>query len=142
MTNFYQIEYSKKDGGWVVKNQSSNYNYTRVAKSPSFSNIEEAENWVRETHVGKEGSHNNPWIDHKIGESSGHLMPLQVWKECCDDGGFIDYDGHGDMLDENYEFIESGDEDDFFKHSICPSGYTKKKIKIPSNVKYILWYNR
>lgn len=138
--SFYQVEYSKKDSGWVAKKQGTDYKYTRVRNSPSFSTIEEAEEWINEN---DKGGFQLPWIDHKIGTSSGHLMPLQEWKECCDDGGFIDYDGYGDPIDENYQKIDMGKVNDFLDDVISPSDYTHRGgMKIPENTKYILWYNR
>lgn len=34
--SFYQIEYSKKESGWIPKKQGSDYQYRRALKSPSF----------------------------------------------------------------------------------------------------------
>jgi len=33
--SFYQIEFSKKENGWVTKRENSVYKYVRVANSPS-----------------------------------------------------------------------------------------------------------
>lgn len=137
--SFYEVEFNKKENGWVAKKQGTGYKYTRVPNSPSFPTIEEAEKWINEN--DKDGY--PPWIDHKIGNSVGHLMALQEWKECCDDGGFIDYDGYGDPIDENYQKIDMGKVDDFFDEVISPSDYTHLDgAKIPENTVYILWYNR
>jgi hypothetical protein len=139
--SFFKVEFSKTDNGWVPKKQTKSFAYTRVANSPSFSSIEETETWIRENHRPKD-QFDRPWIDHKIGSFSGNLIPLEEWKQCCDDGGFIDYDGYGDPVDENYQIIKMIDENGF-GGSIYPSDYTERAgNNIPPNTKYILWYNR
>lgn len=139
---FYEIEFSKKHKAWIAKYRTSTYKYLKVPKSPSFENIESAEKWIKDNYEQKT-KYDRPCIDHKIGRFHGHLMTLEDWKEDCNSGGFIDYDGHGNLIDENYNFVESPDNgNDFFKYSICPSDYTENRYEIPSNVKYILWYNR
>ena len=136
--SFYQIEFSKKENGWVAKRENKVYKYIRVANSPSHATIAEAEQWIEENDFK-----NRPWIDHKIGSRIGKLFSLEEWKECCDAGGFIDYDGYGDPVDENYHIIDMGKQDDFFETVISPSDYTKFGGKgIPIDTRYILWYNR
>lgn len=125
----YQIEYSKKEKGWVPKKQGSDYKYRRALKSPSFPTPEEAEEWIREVDT------TDPWIDHKIQGYFGHLMLLKEWEEDCDHGVFIDYDGYGDLVDSHYNIITEF-------QSVCPSDYTDRKIQYPPEAKYILWYNR
>ena len=133
----YQIEYSKKDNGWITKYETKTYKYLRISNSPAHSTIEDAENWIKERDT------DHPWIDHKIDGYTGHLMPLQEWKECCDEGGFIDYDGYGNAVDENYSVIQITDTNDYEGNHIWPSDYTKLGgKKIPIDTKYILWYNR
>jgi len=135
--SFYQIEFSKKDNGWVTKLQTKTYKYIRAANSPSHATIDEAEKWI------KENDKDRPWIDHKIEGHSGKLFSLEDWKECCDTGGFIDYDGYGSAVDENYKIIDMGKVGDFFDEMISPSDYTKfGGDKIPVDTKYILWYNK
>jgi hypothetical protein len=124
----YQIEYSKKDNGWITKYETKTYKYLRISNSPAHSIIEDAENWIKEYDT------DHPWIDHKIDGHTGHLMKLDEWKECCDEGGFIDYDGYGDTIDSEYNLIGN---------IVKPSDYTKLGgKKIPIDTKYILWYNR
>jgi hypothetical protein len=133
----YQIEYSKKDNGWITKYETKTYKYLRISNSPAHSTIEDAENWIKEYDT------DHPWIDHKIDGYKGHLMPLQEWKECCDEGGFIDYDGYGNAVDENYSIIQITDTNDYEGDHVWPSDYTKLGgKKIPIDTKYILWYNR
>ena len=122
----YEVEYSKKENGWIPKKRGSDYKYRRVTKSPSFSTIEETEKWIRETDSDR------PWIDHVIGISTGHLMLIEDWKEDCDQGAFIDYDGYGELISESYEFVENG--------FVRPS--TRNEKHYPPEAKYILWYNR
>lgn len=142
--SYFQVEFSKKDNGWIPKKQGTDYIYRRVVKSPSFSTIEETENWIRENYKPKKYRlDRQPWIVHKIGSYIGHLILIDEWKECCDDGFFIDDDGYGNPIDENYNFIEITDSDDYEGNHIWPSDYTKLGgDKIPLETKYILWYNR
>lgn len=132
MSNHYQIEYSKKDKGWVPKKQGSDYRYSRIPNSLAFAKIEEAAAWIRETYVAKT-TYDTPWIDHVIDGYQGHLMTLEDWKESCDDGGFIDYDGYGDLVTEDYTLLGE---------TTRPSAHTKRKRDYPPEAKYILWYNR
>jgi hypothetical protein len=129
MTKFYLIKYSNKHKGWVIEIMSQNYNYTKMPKSPTFTTIEDAENFIRPLHDTY-----GYWIDHKIENHIGHLVTLEDWKETCDDGGFIDYDGYGDQVNSQYAIV--GD-------SVCPSDHTKnRKDAFHVDTKYILWYNR
>jgi len=138
----FQIGFSTKDNGWVSKKQGSDYKYRRVPNSPSFPTIKYAEKWINENHKSKY-SFDRPWIDHKIDGCLGHLIPLEEWKECCDEGGFIDYDGYGNAVDGNYKIIEMVDSLDYEGNHIWPSDYTELGgAKIPDDAKYILWYNR
>lgn len=135
--SFYKIEYSKKDNGWITKYQTKTYKYIRISNSPAHSTIEDAENWIKE----KDSDH--PWIDHVIDGYSGHLIPLEEWKGCCDAGGFIDYDGYGSAVDSEYKIVQITDSLDYEGNHIWPSDYTKRGgKKIPIDTKYILWYNR
>lgn len=124
----YEIEYSKKENGWVPKKQGSDYKYRRVLKSPSFETIEEAEKWIqnKDPHC---------WIDHIIQGSLGHLMLLKDWEEDCDNFCFNDDDGFGDLVDSHYNTI-------YEFCSVSPSDYTNGNIQYPPEAKYILWYNR
>jgi len=140
--SFYQIEYSKKDNGWITKYETKTYKRLRISNSPVHSTIEDAENWIRENHKS-EYSFDRPLIDHKIHGYIGHMMKLDEWKECCDDGGFIDYDGCGNAVDENYNIIQITDTLDYEGNHIWPSDYTERGgKKIPIDTKYILWYNK
>jgi hypothetical protein len=141
MTTYYQIEFSNKENGWIPKKQGSDYNYRRVPKSPPCDTIEEAELWIAKNHIPRD-RFDRPWIDHKIESFSGHLMTLEEWKQDCDDGGFTDYDGYGNAVDHEYKIIEISDSSDYEGNHIWPSDYTKRGgNKIPTNTKYILWYN-
>jgi hypothetical protein len=139
--HFYEVQRIKE--GWVPKYRNNQYNYIRMPKSPTFSTIEEAEEYIRENFIPQREM-DQPWIDHKLDKwASGHLMSLESWKENCDFGGFIDYDGYGNAVDENYNIIEMSDSLDFEGNNIRPSDYTDRGGKnIPANTKYILWYNR
>jgi hypothetical protein len=128
----YEIEFSEKENGWVPKKMGSDYGYKRVKNSPALPTIEEAEEWIRTNHKS-EYSYDRPWIDHTIDGYTGHLMTLDEWKADCDSGGFIDYDGFGDLVTADYKLL--GEE-------TCPSEYTKHNREYPAEAKYVLWYNK
>lgn len=72
---------------------------------------------------------------------NGDLMTVKEWVDCCDSGGFIDYDGMGDLVIETdtvYKIVTEKREGDIFPSYIVPS----KRNHIPSNVTHILWYNK
>lgn len=56
----------------------------------------------------------------------GDLMTKEVWLGCVKNGMFVDYDGFGDMIDEDMNFLGS----------IHPSQAEKFQGA------YILWYNK
>lgn len=62
----------------------------------------------------------------------GNLLTIESWLENVNYGFFIDYDGFGDLATAQGQS----------NYRICPSDITKKKIKIPSWVTHIMWYNR
>lgn len=118
------LEIFKKNDKWNIKKDFSRQRYT----TETFDTVEAAEQWIRQN--VKEGF----WIDHTIDSLGGHLMPLQDWMVECDGGGFIDYDGHGRLVDENYEFLP--------RVSVRPSDYTENRIVFPEEAKYIHWCNK
>jgi hypothetical protein len=113
MTTFVDIFY--KDGYWTVKDYNT-----------SFSSIEDATDWCYD---------NIPdcVVNHKIKDKIGDIISLENWKQDCDLNCFIDYDGYGDLVDENFNLIGI---------TRRPSDYTDKRKDFPENAKYILWYNR
>jgi hypothetical protein len=117
----YETEYftlSLRKDGWHIKIENRN----RYAKE-IFEQLDEAENWVKKNYPDN-------WISHEIKKSIGHLMTFKKWKEGVKTKCFIDDDGWGDLLDENYNTIREG---------YSPSDYRGLK---PRKAKYILWYNR
>ena len=70
------------------------------------------------------------WIDVRIGKNTGHLYKIGEWVESCEDGLFIDDDGNGSPLDENFEYVG---------FSVNPSDINKIDKSV---VKYILWFNK
>lgn len=118
------LEIFKKNDKWNIKKNFSRQRYT----TETFDTVEAAEQWI------EQNVEERFWIDHRINSLRGHLMPLQDWMDGCDDGGFIDYDGCGCLVDENYEFLP--------RTSVRPSDYTKNRIVFPKEAKYIHWYNR
>ena len=60
----------------------------------------------------------------------GDLMPLQEWINCCESGGFVDYDGHGNLATA----------DKCSRIEISPS--QRRVIKYPSWATHIVWYNK
>lgn len=130
MTTFYEVFQMKGDDKWSVRKQFARNRLTKE----TFETIEKAEHWIYANYK-KESEYDQPWIDHKIHGYTGHLMTLEEWKESCDQGGFIDYDGDGILVDADYKFVENG-------NFVSPSDYTHRKIKFPEKAKYILWFNR
>lgn len=130
--SFYLIEFDKHNNGWIVKKQQSNYKYVKISNSPIHSCIKTAEKWVNENHVSKH-TYDTPWIDHKIKNHTGHLMSLESWKKSCEEGAFIDYDGYGDLISNDYDIIGQ---------TTTPSDHTHRKKDYPVNATHILWYNR
>lgn len=61
------------------------------------------------------------------------IYTLRVFKECCDDRSFIDYDGYGYWLDSNLNRIDGVDE-------VYPSDVLDNKI--PENATHVEWLNR
>jgi len=57
------------------------------------------------------------------------IMTVAEFKENCESGGFIDYDGFGHP-------VRGGFENDDIE--ICPSGLSE----IPTHATHIAWYNR
>jgi len=60
----------------------------------------------------------------------GHVMTVEEFYECCDDGGFIDYDGTG-----NYAV-----KDMMSNVEITPSKILK--IGINKRFTHVVWFNR
>ena len=124
-TLFVDIKLTK-DGKWEIFRDFGKARFTKK----QFDTHTEAENWIEEN---KPKKYTQVWCDHKIDSHTGHLMTIKEWKESCDFGGFIDYDGDGDLLDENFEYIFSG---------IRPSDYTDHNHHIIERASYVLWYNK
>lgn len=122
----YELELSKKEGGWILKKMNKEYRYNRVSDSPVHATIEDAKAWIRDNHAPEI----TPWIDHKINGHIGHLMTLEDWKEQCEYGMFIDDDGYGDLVTEDFEIVG---------RQVSPSQSQRDYSDV---AKYILWYNR
>ena len=60
--------------------------------------------------------------------SYGDVMELSEWIECCEDGGFIDYDGYGYASDG----VKMSDK----------SYHPSDRDKIPTGTTHIVWFNR
>ena len=60
----------------------------------------------------------------------GDHMTIKEWLECVECGGFIDYDGYGDLATINK----------VSDITICPS--EAKRYKFPDWCTHIMWYNR
>ena len=70
------------------------------------------------------------WIDSELPQplGGGYLMTVDDWKEHCEEGFFIDYDGYGYILDKNYICL----------HNSRPSA----RNRVDPKGKFILWFNR
>lgn len=62
----------------------------------------------------------------------GHHMTFEEFKNCCESGGFIDYDGSG-----YYSTIDKQS-----NKSISPSDFKKNRILHNDTFTHIRWYNR
>ena len=62
----------------------------------------------------------------------GDLMTLEHFKDCCDAGGFIDYDGSG-----NYAL-----KDKMSNKSVSPSDIKKGRYRDKEEFTHIVWFNR
>lgn len=112
MTNYITITY---ENSWKVESYQQ-----------EFSSLEEAENWCYD-------NIDDCVVWHKLDRFTGSLMTFSEWKANCEFGGFIDYDGYCDLIDENFKMIGV---------TRRPSDYMEKRKDFPENAKYVLWYNR
>jgi hypothetical protein len=131
------LEIRQNDNGWNVHKQE--HKNGKALNDTPFDTISLAEEWARIIY-----RKDRTWIDHRIDNQHGHLIAIEEWKQGCDDAGYIDYDGRGDLVNENYKFLRLIEMDnlDHQGYSISPSDYTQKRRTIPDAAKYILWYNR
>jgi len=72
--------------------------------------------------------------DVVLGGHRGDLMSKDLWLESVEGGMFIDYDGYGDVIDENGEYVNYNG----ISSTIKPS----EADRWPSEGTHILWYNR
>ena len=66
----------------------------------------------------------------------GDLMTVEEFKDACEDGCFIDYDGMGDMVKDGHIVVVDPDSN-FFGNWVKPS----TRHLIPDDITHILWYN-
>lgn len=118
-----QLVVAHRKGSWglfekkFMKNQQKYWYYSKMKGTNS----------LHETMSMAKAAFPNAWIDCEIGRHRGHLMEINEWKSCCDDGSFIDYDGFGDVLVH-----------ETFVGRTSPS----RRSEVADNVTHILWYNR
>jgi hypothetical protein len=62
----------------------------------------------------------------------GDLMAVADWVRNVESGGFIDYDGNGDLATAELNY----------NVPIHPSDITRLKLKIPSWATHVIWFNR
>ena len=62
--------------------------------------------------------------------SGGDVMSLQHFIDCCESGGFIDYDGYG-------YYVKDGKESDIY---IYPSDVKAGKVR--KDFDTVVWFNR
>lgn len=75
--------------------------------------------------------------DTTIDGHTGDLMTVKEFKECCECGGFLDYDGMGDLVKDGQIVTPKGAE------GLMPDWiYPSKRNTIPDDVTHILWYNK
>ena len=110
----------KRDGKFKLRYEFSNY--TIDIYDGESENLYEILTHYQE-------KYEDAWIDVRIGDAYGHLMKIDEWIEFCEDGLFMNGDGSGSPLDENFHFIGS---------SILPS----QRNDLTPKLKYILWFNK
>ena len=67
----------------------------------------------------------------KLPKYGDHMLVVE-WIACVENGGFIDYDGHGSLAtDTEISDIE-----------IHPSDVSALKLKLPSWATHVMWFNR
>jgi hypothetical protein len=64
--------------------------------------------------------------------SYGDHMTIERWLQCVECGGFIDYDGHGNLATETQ----------LSDIVVYPSDVTALKLKMPSWATHVMWFNR
>lgn len=116
-TRFFVIV--KNDDTWRIKFEREE----GIPTEEVFSSYESASEWIK-------SHYSRSWIDCEIDGHQGHFLDFDAWVEDVKNGSFIDYDGYGDLLDKDYNFLNK---------TYYPSKY---KGKTPKNAKYILWYNK
>jgi hypothetical protein len=130
MNKHYEVFKKRKtDDGWSVRLRFARNRLT----VETFPTIEEAEEWIRSNYKPKY-EHDTPWIDHNIEGDVGHLMTIEEWKQDCEAGCLIDYDGFGSLVSAEYKFLDHDD--------VYPSDHTERQIQFPEEAKYVHWYNR
>lgn len=58
------------------------------------------------------------------------MMPIKEWMECCECGGFIDYDGHGELATATQV------------SNIIIQPSERESMEIPEWATHVAWYNR
>ncbi len=119
MTEFFTIVLNKNKDSWFIKFSNKKGQPTKEI----FKELKDAEKWI-------ENNYPYNWIDHQIGDSEGHLMLFEDWASDVKCGGFIDYDGWGNVLDKEFNTL---------KDMYSPSNYKGRR---PRNARYVLWFNR
>jgi hypothetical protein len=67
----------------------------------------------------------------------GDLITVEDWLECVEQGGFIDYDGNGDLLE------KVGDDFYLIKADILPSMVTRGTLKDQlGEATHVMWFNK
>ena len=83
-----------------------------------------------------------------VDKSDDH-MTLKRWEECCDSGGFIDYDGFGELAGKNIKsniIIKPSDytKDNYTAKAILFDRVldkTYKEVIKEFKITHIVWYN-
>ena len=86
--------------------------------------------------AGAEESKISRMTDTTIDGHVGYLMTVAEFKKDCDQGMFIDYDGHGDLV-KNGKIVTKRNQDNY-PQWISPS----TRHTISEDVTHILWYNK
>lgn len=125
--------------GFVMKTNKHRY-LVKDNRDGKFKLRYEFSNYTTDIYDGKsenlyeiltyyKSKYENDWIDVRIDKVTGYLLEISEWIEYCEEGFFMNGDGSGSPLDENFNFVG---------WSILPS---QRNILTPK-VKYILWFNK
>ena len=118
MNKTYLVKRTMK-GVFKLQNALGTYTFQTLASKNTVDALEEAR-MLKGKHA---------WYDVSLDGREGYFMKIEEWISASETGGFVDYDGWGDLLDSNEQFLNK---------TLSPS----RVQEVPLEAKYILWYNK